>query len=106
MPNLKNADAPTTTAPAEPEFEYVTVPDRDIFDFPHPGVRINRDYWGPGTHKIPVAQAKVVKERLAVFMAQNIRIMQPRKDTRALGDLYKERGAGSVDMTPDNSKQV
>lgn len=106
--NLKNADAaaPTTTAPATPEFEYVTVPEKDLFDYPHPGIGLNRDHFGPGTHKLPYEVAQEVKKRLAIFEAQNIRILQPRKDMRALLDLYKERGAGSVDLTNDNTKQV
>lgn len=104
---VKGTEVPDqTTAPVTPAFEYVTIPESDIFDFPHPGVRINRDHFGPGTHKLPLKTAQEVKERLAIFDAQNIRIMQPRKDLRALKDLYKTRGGGSVDLTPDNSKQV
>lgn len=105
--NLKNADAVATTPVAsEPQFEYVTIPDKDLFDFPHPGIGLNREHYGPGTHKLPLDIAREVKTRLAIFEAQNIRILQPRKDMRALSDLYKTKGAGAVDLTPDNSKVV
>jgi hypothetical protein len=71
------------------EFEYVTIPELDLFDYPHPGVGINREHYGPGTHKLPKDIAAEVKDRLRVYEAQNIRILQPRKDMRALRDLAK-----------------
>lgn len=104
---VKEADkAMTVEQEVEPDFEYVTIPERDMFDLPHPGISHNRDHFGPGTHKLPKDIAFDVKDRLRVFEAQNIRILQPRKDLRALGDLSKERGGGYVDLTRDNSKQV
>jgi hypothetical protein len=110
MPEAKNlktaADVATTPVAEAPAFEYVTIPERDMFDYPHPGVAINRDHFGPGTHKLPLDIAREVKERLAKFEAQNIRILQPRKDLRALEAIARNRGSNAVDMTPDNSKQV
>jgi hypothetical protein len=70
-------------------FEYVTVPDLDLFDYPHPGVGINREHYGPGTHRLPKAIAAEVKDRLSVYERQNVRILQPKKDMRALRDLEK-----------------
>ena len=85
------------TKPTTPEFEYVTIPERDMFDYPHPGIGHNREFYGPGTHKLPYDVAQEVKERLAIFEAQNIRILQPRKDLRALKDIRKVRGNSVVD---------
>jgi hypothetical protein len=97
---------PTSVTEPVEEFEYVTIPEKDILDYPHPGVAINRESYGPGVHRLPRDIAREVKERLAIFDAANIRIIQPRKDMKALTDLYKFKGAGAVDMTPDNSKKV
>jgi virulence-associated protein VagC len=103
---VKEAEKALPVEEQEPDFEYVTIPERDMFDLPHPGIGNNREHFGPGTHKLPKDVAFDVKERLRIFEAQNIRILQPRKDARALHDLAKEKGLGYVDMTRDNSKQV
>jgi hypothetical protein len=92
--------------PKKPEFVYVTIPETDMFDYPHPGVGINQNHYGPGTHYVPKAIADEIIRVCAVFDAQNVRILQPKRDMKALTALYKNRGAQSVDMTPDLTKQV
>lgn len=95
--------ATTETQPA-PSLEWVVVPQKDILDCIHPGVRINRDTFGPGKHLVKPEIAAEIRERLAIYDAQTIRILQPKKDLKALQDLYKVRGAEAVDLTPNNTK--
>lgn len=88
------------------KMEYVTLPEKDMFDYPFSGISINRDHYGPGTHLVPSDIAEELRTILARAQAQDIRILQPRKDFKALEAIYKNRGSGSVDMTRDNSKAV
>jgi hypothetical protein len=85
-------------------WEWVTIPQKDLLDSTHPGVRINRESYGPGKHLVHPLIAAEIRDRLSVFDAQTIKILQPRKDLKALQDLYKSRGPESVDMTSDNTK--
>lgn len=103
----KAVKAATETAEVKaPTHVYVTIPERDMFDYPHPGVGINRDHYGPGTHYVPKEIADEITRICAVFDAQNVRILQPKRDMKALTALYKNRGAEAVDMTPGLTKQV
>jgi hypothetical protein len=90
MPKVDTPEIPQ--APKE-EFEYVTVPDTDLFDQPHPGVRINGVHFGPGTHKIsdPILAA-TGKERLQAHSRSDVRILQPKRDAEALRVTNMGRG--------------
>ena len=64
-------------------WEYITIPDKDIFNQPFQGFWNNRDHYKPGTHLVPPNVAGHLKERLAIWQAMNIRLLQPFVDGRA-----------------------
>lgn len=78
-----------------PTHVYVTIPEKDMFDLTHPGVGINRDHYGPGTHFVPQDIADEITRICATFDAQNIRILQPRRDQKALQALLQNKGYAS-----------
>ncbi len=64
-------------------WEYITIPEKDIHGQPFAGFDNNRDHYGPGTHLVPPNVAEHLKERLAVWQASCIRMLQPFVDARA-----------------------
>ena len=63
-------DAVTTpVAPAEPkeDFVYVTIPDLNMLGWEHPGIGINLQHYGPGTHKVSAAIGQEINARLALY---------------------------------------
>lgn len=62
---------------------YVTIPDIDMFDYPHPAIRINGTNYGPGIHYLDAELAGTVQERLDAYTRGNIRLLQPTRDQKA-----------------------
>lgn len=81
-------------APAKATHRYVTIPDTDLFDFPHPAIRINGEAYGPGTHYLPSELAGTVEERLKAYTKGNVRILQPKRDAEA--ERVVDRGRGNA----------
>jgi hypothetical protein len=103
----KSVNAASEARPThKQDWVYVTIPERDMFDMPFQGIGINRDHYGPGTHLVPPGIAEEILTILARAQAQDMRILQPRKDMKALEALYRNRGAGAVDLTRDNNKNA
>jgi hypothetical protein len=103
MSNVAKAVEAADTKPAK-TYRWVEIPERDMYDHPHPGVGINLDHYGPGRHYVEEVVAGEIERILKRFEIQNIRLLQPRKDMTALNDLAKTRGSDYVDKTTDNSK--
>ncbi|CAN5950542.1 unnamed protein product [Sphagnum jensenii] len=81
-------DAPQI-APIKSTHRYVTVPDTDMFDMPHPGVRLNSEAYGPGTHYLDKERADTVEACLKDYERANIRILQPRLDEKSVNQVNK-----------------
>lgn len=69
------------------EWRNVRVPDRDLFDYIHPGITLNARHYGPGVHLVPPVVAEEIEERLEIFAHQNIRVLQPKKDLKMIKAL-------------------
>lgn len=95
MPKL---DDPILEAPKVAK-RYVEVPDTDMFDMPHPGVRINSEHYGPGTHLLDTERANTVEDRLRAYEVANRRILQPRQDQQAINAVNKGSGRGMTQWT-------
>lgn len=83
------------TVPVGQTHRYVTIPDADLFDMPHPAIRINNMSFGPGTHYLESALADTVEERLKAYTRSNVRILQPKRDTEAERIVDYNRGSGN-----------
>lgn len=90
MPTGK-VDNPSISAPRATH-RYVTIPDTDLFDYPHPAIRINQHIFGPGTHHIESELADTVEERLKAYTRSNVRLLQPKRDMDS--ERVVEQGKG------------
>lgn len=88
--------------PAAEEYVRVTMPLTDIFDHAHPGVQLNRHKFEPGkTYQLRGDVALEVKKRLAMFNDEQVRLLRPNTDRKALQDVNKgsqwtSRGGGNI----------
>lgn len=81
----------------KPTHRYVTIPDTDLFDQPHPPIRINSFSFGPGTHWLSNEIAGTVEERLKAYTRANVRVLQPKRDQES--ERLVEQGRGSATTT-------
>lgn len=76
-----NTVVPTPATKAEKldaGWRYVTVPATDIYEYKFPGVDINRDHYGPGTHLLPAGIADELEAILKRANEADIRLLRPR----------------------------
>lgn len=79
MPKIDVA-IPTTSGQDERGKRWVEVPEKDLFDFPHPVIRINLLEFGPGKHFVEANVADWIEERLRRKYQSDIRVMRPQQD--------------------------
>lgn len=61
-------------------WEWVEVPDTDLFGEPHTGVSVNFNQFGPGKHFVSPEMASEVRRLLASRLRGDMRVLQPRQD--------------------------
>lgn len=61
-------------------WEWVEVPDTDLFGEPHTGVSVNFEQFGPGKYFVSPEMAGEVKRLLANRVRGDIRVLQPKQD--------------------------
>lgn len=91
---------------SSPEFVFVSIPTRDLTDYPFGGVGINLQHFSSlpedkcdcldsprckstGRHKVTPAVAAEIEDRLAVARAADLRIYNNRRDMKALLELAR-----------------
>jgi hypothetical protein len=88
--------------PTREEYVKVEVPATDLFDHTHPGVQLNRHKFEPGkTYLLRGDVALELKTRLAMFHDEQVRLLRPNADRKALNDVnrgsqWTSRGGNSV----------
>jgi hypothetical protein len=88
--------------PTREEYVKVEIPLADLFDHSHPGVQLNRHKFEPGkTYLLRGDVALEVKRRLAMFHDEQVRLLRPNADRKALNDVnrgsqWTSRGGNSV----------
>jgi hypothetical protein len=76
--------------PTREEYVKVEIPLADLFDHTHPGVQLNRHKFEPGkTYLLRGDVALEVKRRLAMFHDEQIRLLRPNADRKALNDVNR-----------------
>lgn len=89
-------------APTAEEYIRVEIPLTDLFDHGHPGVQLNRHKFEPGkTYLLRGDVALEVKRRLAMFHDEQVRLLRPNADRKALNDVnrgsqWTSRGGNSI----------
>ena len=82
------------------KWEYVTVPEKDIFDNATDGFDLNHDHFGPGVHFVPPEVADSMKRIIRTSMDADIRILQPKKHLKSLIE------SGLMRSTPAGKSEV
>lgn len=78
------------TIPTAEEYVKVEIPLTDLFDHSHPGVQLNRHKFEPGkTYLLRGDVALEVKRRLAMFHDEQVRLLRPNADRKALNDVNR-----------------
>lgn len=78
------------TVPTAEEYVKVEIPNTDLFDHSHPGVQLNRHRFEPGkTYLLRGDVALEVKRRLAMFHDEQVRLLRPNADRKALNDVNR-----------------
>lgn len=100
---MANIDLGVTSATPKPKPEpikdqrgsrWVTIPERDLFDFTHPPVAINHAVYGPGKHFVAADTADWIEDRLRRKFESDIRVMRPNQDFTSQNAMNRF-GAGS-----------
>jgi hypothetical protein len=69
---------------------YVSIPQTDLFDQPHPGVRLNRVKFEAGkTYSVRADVALEVEDRLKKFNVEQVRLLRPNADRKSLNEVNK-----------------
>jgi hypothetical protein len=109
MPKI---DTPTVTSGPVEKTEtkrWVEIPERDLFDFPYPHVRINLLDFGPGRHYVDAELADSIEERVRVKNQADLRIMRPTKDVtseNAMNRFGSGAMAGGRSANPNSFPQA
>lgn len=61
-------------------WEWVEIPDTDLFGEAHTGVSVNFNTFGPGKHFVSPEMASEVRRLLANRLRGDMRVLQPRQD--------------------------
>lgn len=101
---LEASEIKEVTKPEIPQDTYVLVeiPASDLFDHVHPGVQLNRHKFEAGkVYSVRKDVADEVKKRLAVFTSEQVRLLRPNADRKALNDVnrgsqWTSRGGQSI----------
>jgi hypothetical protein len=84
---VKESVKPTPTGD---EFMYVSIPLTDLFDQPHPGVRLNRIKFEAGrTYSVRADVAIEVEDRLKKFNIEQVRLLRPNADRKSLNEVNR-----------------
>jgi hypothetical protein len=85
-----------TTSPKTDEREkrWVYVPERDVFDMPHPTIRVNLLEFPPGKHFVDAELADFIEDRVRLKYEGDIRVMRPTQDYKSQ-DAMNRFGTGS-----------
>lgn len=99
---MSKIDVAVTSSPKEERGKrWVEVPEKDLFDFPFPHIRINLLDFGPGRHYLDADLADSVEERLRQKQYDDLRVMRPSQDVRSQQAMNRygsgARSGSSVD---------
>lgn len=68
--------------PDKSNWEWVEVPEEDLFGEPHTGVSINFEKFGPGKHFVDPEKANEIRRLLNNRLRSDMRILQPAQDKK------------------------
>jgi hypothetical protein len=85
---------------------YVKVPEKDLFEFPFPTIRINLLEFPPGKHYVDNGLADYIEDRIDAKQKADVRTMQRNPDITAQNAMNRfgvGRSSGSYIKNPDSA---
>lgn len=70
----------------KPSLVFVTIPEKTVLGWIHPGIGINLQHYGPGTHQVSEDIAKEINERLRVHHIGQLQLLEPK-----VGELVRKK---------------
>ena len=83
----------TNPQPEDRGKRWVEVPEKDLFEFPFPTIRVNVQEFGPGKHYVEADLADWIEERIRVNERADKRVLMRNPDLKAQ-DVMNRFGAG------------
>jgi hypothetical protein len=99
-----DSPAVTSSTPQPRPKRWVEVPEKDIFEFTFPTIRINIHAYGPGRHYVEADVADEIEDRLQARMKHDLRVMQRNPDMvtqNTMNRLGVARGMGQASRNPE-----
>ena len=91
---MAKIDAPVTSGKEPRGKRWITVPEKDLFDFPYPTIRINLLEFPPGKHYVDAELADFIESRIQLKFESDVRVMRPNQDYTSQNAMNRF-GAGS-----------
>lgn len=92
---MAKIDMPVTSGKDTRGKRWVKVPEKDLFDFPHPAIRVNLQAYEPGeSYFLDADVADWVENRILMKRSADIRVMRPNKDIES-EMIMNQFGAGA-----------
>lgn len=82
----------TESQKLENGWRWVTIPDKDPYDYVFAGIYLNNEHFKPGVHLMHPDKADAIEERLVAFARYNTRLMRPSADLTSLSQIPGNRG--------------
>ena len=94
------ADNTQTASLDKSTFEYVEVPNEDLFDKPFGDVQINFTSYGPGKHFVDPVTAGEIRRLLKQRQQGDLRILRPTQDKK-MAEIMNRNGKAAPVYNPD-----
>jgi hypothetical protein len=97
----------TSSKPEERGKRWVEVPDKDIFEFPFPTIRVNLMAFGPGKHYVEAGLADFIEDRVRIRQKADIAVLQRNPDNVAQNAMtrFGSGRGGNFVANPDSVMQ-
>jgi hypothetical protein len=78
-------------------WQYVTIPERDIYDHPFGNISVNEHVFKAGAkHYVPAEVADEVNRIMKAHEEYLLQLLQPRKRRAVLAQINKNSGGGAI----------
>lgn len=86
-------------------YEWVEVPEEDLFGAPHTGVSINFEQFGPGRYFVDPEKADELNRLLKNRVRADMRVLQPNRDKK-MAEIMARNGKPASDNTDFAGKAI
>lgn len=105
---MAKIDSPAVTSGKTEERgkRWISVPEKDLFDFPYPTLRVNLLEFGPGKHYVDAELADFLESRMELKYQADVRLMRPSQDFTSQNIMNKFGIGARSGQHVNNPEQV